>query len=142
MKDIFFNRISTAFPEILLSTSPTPTGLSPGRLSDGVNLLAASYLFDIAFPCRTFWHHEQVLFLMYDLFVCISQIFIEYYSRELIPEVGVGFVIPISVGVVAVTFVIIRCYVITVIYRIIRIDVIFSVSPSAKTYVAVILYRF
>ena len=41
--------------------------------------------------------------------------------------------IPISVGVVAVAVVIIRWYVVTAINRSIRIDIIFYVSPSAKT---------
>ena len=49
---------------------------------------------------------------------------------DLIP--GVGFVIAVSVGVVAVTVVIISCHIVTVINRIIRIDIIFSDSPSAK----------
>ena len=68
---------------------------------------------------------------MYDLFVCIAQILFEYCFTDIVPEVG--FVIPISVGVVAVTFVISRCFVVTVIDRSIRIDFIFSVSLSAKT---------
>ena len=114
-------------------------GLSPGCLSNGINLLATSYFFYIAFPRRNSWHHKQVLSPMYDLFVCISQILIKYCSRDFIVEVGVGFVTPISVGVVAVTVFIIRCYVVTVIYSSIRIGVIFSASPSAKTYAAVIL---
>ena len=50
---------------------------------------------------------------------------------DIIPELG--FVISVSFRVVAVTFVITRCYVVTAINRSIRIDVIFSVSPSAKT---------
>ena len=92
------------------------------------------------FPAAPLGIISKVLCPMYDLFVCTSQLFIEYCSRDLILEVGVGFVIPISVGVVAVTVVTIHCYVVIVIYRSIRIDVIFSVSPSAKTYAAVILY--
>ena len=67
---------------------------------------------------------------MYNLFVCINQIVFEYCSTDIVPEVG--FVIPVSVGVVAVTFVNSRCYVVTVINRISRIDDIFSVSLSAK----------
>ena len=52
-------------------------------------------LFDILFPRRTSWHHKQVLFPMWDLFVCISQILYEYCSTDIVPEVG--FMIPVSV---------------------------------------------
>ena len=45
----FFNRIITAFPEILLSTFPTPIGLSPDRLSNGINLHAMNDSRDYAF---------------------------------------------------------------------------------------------
>ena len=50
---------------------------------------------------------------MYDLFVCIIQILFEYCSSDIVPEVH--FVTPISVGVVAITFVISRYGVVTVI---------------------------
>ena len=63
---------------------------------------------------------------MYDLFVCIIQILFEYCSTDIVPEVR--FVIRISVGVAAVTFVISRYYIGTVINRSIRIDVVFRFS--------------
>ena len=52
---------------------------------------------------------------MYDLFVCVIEIVFEYCSTDIVPEVG--FVTRISVGVVFITF---------------AIDVVFSVSLSAK----------
>ena len=65
------------------------------------------------FPCRATCHHKQVSFTVYDLFACISQILFKYCSTDIVLEVRL--VIPVSVGVVAVTVVISRCYVVTVI---------------------------
>ena len=45
----FFNRIITAFPAIFLSTSPTPIGLSPGHLSNEINLHVMNDSRDSAF---------------------------------------------------------------------------------------------
>ena len=45
----FFNRIIIAFPAILLSTSPTPIGLSPGHLFNEINLHAMNDSRDSAF---------------------------------------------------------------------------------------------
>ena len=67
------------------------------------------------FPRCSTWHHKQVSFLVYDLFVWITEILFEYCSTDIVPEVG--FVTPISDGVVFITF---------------AIDVVFSVSYSAK----------
>ena len=77
---------------------------------------------------------------MYDLFVCIIQILFEYCSTDIVPEVR--FVIRISVGVAAVTFVISRYYIGTVINRSIRIDVVFRFSFCKNSDAAVILYWF
>ena len=90
-----------------------------------------SYFFDIRFLRRTTWYQKQVSFPTYDLFVCIVQTLFEYCSTEIVPEVR--FVAPISVGAVAATLVISRYYVVTVINRSIRTDVVFSVSLSART---------
>ena len=89
-----------------------------------------SYFFDIHFPRSTIWHHNQVSFPLYDIFVCISLILLEYCSTDPLPEVG--FVIPVLVGVTAVSDVIIRCYIVTVINFSIRIDDIFSTFSSAN----------
>ena len=77
-----------------------------------------SYFFDILFSRCTTWHLKQVSFPMYDLFVCIIQILFEYCSTDIVPEVH--FVTPISVGVVAVTFVISRYDVVTVINPVLK----------------------
>ena len=42
-----------------------------------------SYFFDIHFPRSTIWHHNQVSFPLYDLFVCISLILLEYCSTDI-----------------------------------------------------------
>ena len=77
--------------------------------------------------------------LMYNLFVCVNQILFDYCSMDLIPEVG--FMIPVSVRVVAVTIVIICCYVVTVINCSIRIDILcFSFCKNSDA--AVICYWF
>ena len=89
-----------------------------------------SYFFDIHFPRRTISHHKQVSFPLYDLFVCISLILLEYCSTDLLQEVG--FVIPVVVGVTGVSDVIIRCYIATVINFSIRIDDTFSIFSSAN----------
>ena len=80
-----------------------------------------SYFFNIIFPAAPLGIINKVSFPTYDFFVC----------TDLFPEVG--FVILVSVEVVAVTVVIILCYIATVINHSIRINNIFSVSPSAKT---------
>ena len=52
-RTFLFSRIIAAFPAFLLCTSPTPICLSPGCLSNAINLHATNYSRDYAFLLRS-----------------------------------------------------------------------------------------